>query len=174
MLTQLAALLGVPTRAAEDALYSEPLARAVLTRRALLGGSLALLCSNTAYALPAVKELGTLAFIYKGLDVATFSVDTTPMEANHFAVLNTHLNGSRALIERPILFDTVHVRDALGQRMRGTDGTPMPITLPQNANVTLHSCLHRLPNWSPEYWVQFDHPSWEDFVPRGPQSSGQG
>lgn len=52
MFTQFAKLLGIPTRAAEDALHSEKLAQAhLMSRRALLGGSLALLTPKH-YSIP--------------------------------------------------------------------------------------------------------------------------
>ena len=46
MIRQLAKLLRVPERAAEDAMHSEKLARAVLSRRAFMGGGLALMATG--------------------------------------------------------------------------------------------------------------------------------
>lgn len=52
MFNQFAKLLGIPTRAVEDALHSEKLAQAhLMSRRALLGGSLALLTTKK-YSIP--------------------------------------------------------------------------------------------------------------------------
>lgn len=57
MIEQLCKYLGVPVRAAEDAMGSERLA--LMGRRALLGGGLGLLAC-VAYAVPTGRELGTL------------------------------------------------------------------------------------------------------------------
>lgn len=77
MLTQLAQLLGVPTRAAEDALHSEPLAQAYLSRRAFMGSNLALLSSGVVMGLPLLTELGTVELLSNGVPVRSTSAELT-------------------------------------------------------------------------------------------------
>lgn len=87
---QLAKILGVPTRAAEDALHSESLAQAHLSRRNLLGGGLALLCTGTV----SVDLLGaqlTQSVMIRGVDYRYISVSYVFSQYALFAVLSSPL-----------------------------------------------------------------------------------